>query len=399
MFIPDYAMKIIDRLEENGYEAYLVGGSVRDHFSGRTPGDYDMAVSSTPEETERCFSDHRLIETGIKHGTVTVVSDGHNLELTSFRSDGEYTDNRRPENVFFTRDIHADLARRDFTVNAMAYSPYRGLADDFGGREDLKNGIIRAVGDPAVRFGEDALRIMRALRFASVLGFTVEEKTAEAIHAEKARLDNISAERVFIELKKLLDGPNAAGVLTSFSDVIFRVMPELTALTDERYAGNVRAVPLCGGTPLRFAALLCGTEPETADRILKRLKADNRFRRTVLYLLENRRRVFASRGEVRRFAGETGREKLPALLCFRRALGEPEDAFLTSAAEDGNLSEACLTVGGLAVDGNDLAAVGFRGRDIGNALQFLLEQVTDGKTENKKEPLMKAAEKYFAKGI
>ena len=396
MNIPGYARAVLDTLERNGYVAYLVGGCVRDHLLGQTPGDYDMAVASSPEETERCFTGWRIIETGIRHGTVTVVSDGHNLELTTFRCDGEYKDSRRPESVAFTRDIHADVARRDFTVNAMAYSPTRGYVDDFGGREDLKAKIIRCVGDPAQRFTEDALRIMRALRFASVLDFTVEAKTAEAALALRERLDHISAERIFVELKKLLSGPNAEAVLLRFRPIVETVLPETAALTAADYARNARCVKRCADAPMRLAALLYGISPDTAEAVCKRLRTDNKFRVSLRFYIEHADRAFGTVGEAKRLAGEKGPARLAALLAFRRAMGLPEDDNLTGAVAAVTRGNECLTLKALAVGGDDITALGADGKRVGEILNALLADVTEGRLPNDRAALLAAARKRLA---
>ena len=391
MNIPGYARAVLDTLERNGFAAYLVGGCVRDHLLGQTPGDYDMAVASSPEETERCFSGWRIIETGVQHGTVTVVSDGHNLELTTFRCDGEYKDSRRPESVAFTRDIHADVARRDFTVNAMAYSPTRGCVDDFGGREDLRAKIIRCVGEPEQRFTEDALRIMRALRFASVLDFTIEKNTAEAALALRDRLNNISAERIFAELKKLLAGQNAEAVLLRFRPVIETVLPETAALSAADYARNARCVKRCADAPMRLAALLYGVTPDTAEAVCKRLRTDNKFRVSLRFFIENADGPFRSAGEAKRLAGDKGPERLAALLAFRRAMGLPEDDNLSKAVAAVTRGNECLTLKDLAVGGDDITVLGADGREVGKILNALLTEVTEGRLPNERETLIRAA--------
>lgn len=379
---------MLSRIEENGYEAYLVGGCVRDELLGCIPGDHDMAVSCTPEETKACFTDFRTVDTGLKHGTVTVVSDGHNVELTTFRCDGKYSDNRRPDAVEFTRDIHADVARRDLTVNAMAYSPTRGLIDDHGGREDLKNGVLRCVGDPLVRFEEDALRIMRTLRFASVLGFTIEENTARALFIKKELLGNISPERIFAELQKLLAGNARAEVLIKFREIFLTVLPELASADEEAYRELAAASARCDTPAAALSALLSKGTAEQAEAVCRRLRTDNRFRKTVLYFLTNKDREFFSCGEVKRFAGETGKEKLPALLAFRRALGRTKDEYLEEAVKKTAGKDVCLTAGELAVNGNDLLRLGYSGRAVGDTLAALLRAVTDEKTENTREALL-----------
>ena len=215
MFLPEKVKKIISMLEDSGFEAFAVGGCVRDSLLGKEPTDYDITTSALPEETKEVFKNEHIIETGIKHGTVTVLMESEPFEITTFRIDKDYLDNRRPEKVLFTRSLEEDLARRDFTINAMAYSEKTGLIDVFGGASDLEHGIIRTVGDANARFNEDALRIMRALRFSSVLGFEIEEKTAFSVFKNRKLLKNISAERIFSELKKLICGKDAQSVCFS----------------------------------------------------------------------------------------------------------------------------------------------------------------------------------------
>lgn len=227
MILPSAVNFALSKLETFGYEAYVVGGAVRDAMLGRALHDYDVTTSASPEEIKTVFADFHTILTGEKHGTVTVVIDGMPLEITTYRVDGDYSDGRRPDSVEFTKNIKEDLARRDFTVNAMAYSPTRGLCDPFGGAEDLKIGIIRAVGDPVRRFTEDSLRILRGFRFAARLGFEIEEKTLSAAKSERKRLSAVSAERVGGEILGLLsaDAPARSVALMHSAHVLTEIMP------------------------------------------------------------------------------------------------------------------------------------------------------------------------------
>ena len=222
------AAQAIERLRAAGHEAWIVGGCVRDVLLGRTPTDYDLTTSALPEETEAVFAGERLIETGLQHGTVTVLLEGVPLEITTYRVDGGYTDARHPDGVTFTRSLREDAARRDFTINAMAYAPGEGLQDFFGGQADLSAGVIRAVGEADRRFQEDALRILRAIRFASVLGFELDPETDAAGRRNAPLLQKISVERVFVELSKLLCGPGAGKILRAYPDILGVVLPELT---------------------------------------------------------------------------------------------------------------------------------------------------------------------------
>ncbi len=225
--LPAPVRQILARLEQAGHEAYCVGGCVRDCLLGRPPGDWDLTTSATPAQTAAVFADCHLVTAGVKHGTVGVVLDKTLYEITTYRVDGDYADNRHPEAVRFTPNLTLDLARRDFTVNAMAWNEKTGLVDPFGGQTDLKRGVLRTVGDPDERFAEDGLRIMRALRFSSTLGFPLTEETAAAVHCGRALLQNISAERLAAELVKLLCGKDVFRVLTAFPDVLSVFIPEI----------------------------------------------------------------------------------------------------------------------------------------------------------------------------
>lgn len=388
VFLPDYVKNILDTLARGGFDAYAVGGCVRDALLGKTPDDYDVATGGLPEETKKCFENFRVIETGIKHGTVTVLSEGHPVEVTTFRCDGEYKDNRHPESVTFTRTLNDDLSRRDFTVNAMAYSPAEGLVDLFGGKEDLAAGVIRCVGEPEQRFREDALRIMRCIRFASVLGFTVEKATAEAASALAPLLRNISAERIFTELKKLLRGQSAAETLLACRGILTEVFPGLRGVSNEAYAFAAERLSLLEETELKVTLFLSPLGSDGAKEALACLKCDNKQRKTTEFILNNLTKEFSAPGEVKRFAGEHGIERVKQLAQFRRATGKTDDTVLLSGIKSAEAPDACLKITDLSVNGADLAKLGKKGREIGDALQALLEAVTDGKVMNDKSCLM-----------
>ena len=265
--LPAQVNTALARLHDAGYEAYIVGGCVRDRIMGREPKDYDITTSALPEQTAAVFAGERIIETGMKHGTVTVLLDGEPLEITTFRIDGTYSDSRHPDAVTFTPSLREDLARRDFTMNAMAYSSETGLVDPFGGQADIAAKYIRCVGDPDLRFREDALRILRALRFSSVLGFPIEPETDGAARYLCLLLKKISAERVFSELKQLLCGPDVRRVLLDYAGVLGAVLPEILPMQGfdqrnphhcydilEHTAAAVEAMP--PEPALRLAALL-----------------------------------------------------------------------------------------------------------------------------------------------
>ena len=228
--IPAGARQVLQTLTAAGHEAYLVGGCVRDLLRGVEPHDWDICTSALPEETESCFAGQRIIETGLKHGTVTVLMEGKPYEITTYRTEGPYSDRRRPDYVRFVPNLREDLARRDFTMNAIAMDLDGNLRDPFGGAEDIKCGLIRCVGEPDQRFQEDGLRVMRALRFGAAFGYAIEERTARAVHENRAMLDRVAAERINVELRKLLVGPNAGDVLRQYPDVFCRFWPELEPL-------------------------------------------------------------------------------------------------------------------------------------------------------------------------
>ena len=431
--IPEYAHTAMKELEKNGFASFVVGGCVRDSIMGKQAHDWDMTTSALPEETLDVFKDFRTIPTGIKHGTVTVLIDKQPLEITTFRIDGTYTDNRRPDSVNFTRNIENDLSRRDFTVNAMAYSEKEGLVDLFGGVEDIKNKIIRCVGDPDKRFQEDALRIMRAIRFSSVLGFEIEKETAESIRRNKHLLKNIAAERIRTELEKLLLGDDAERILTDFFDVIFEIIPELekTFGVHQNSPYHIydvwhHIVKSVGASEknkyVRLAMLLhdigkpqmkttdekgidhfkghAAVSADMAFEILKRLRYDKKTISIVTKLVfHHDDRLYNAPQNVKKHASKFGFEFLYLLDKVSRAdmlAQNPEmcDRFSDCDSYIGLLKkieeeEACLKISDLAVNGNDLISLGYEGKEIGKMLEKLLDKVIRNEIKNSKEDLMK----------
>ena len=434
--LPPYVNKAVSRLQECGFECFIVGGCVRDALTCKTPNDYDLTTSATPDEMKAAFSDFKVIETGIKHGTLTVICDGQPLEITTYRTDGEYLDGRHPESVSFSRNIRDDLSRRDFTVNAMAYSERDGLIDLFGGKEDLENGIIRCVGDPRTRFEEDALRIMRGLRFAATLGFTIERETANAMHECRTLQSKVAVERLLVEFKKLITGKRASDVLREFFDVIGVFIPEMLECVgfDQRsrhhcfdvYEHTLQVLDNCERDDLilRLAAYFhdvakprCFTLDENGghfygheklgeemtNEILRRLHADNDTRKKVSHLVslhmkqltpteKSVRRLLAAEGEecARRFIS-LGRADRLACAPHNRdtSLYDSLSAFLDEILE----KENCFSLKDLAVHGDDLIRLGYSGKEIGQTLNSLLSLVIDGKLENDKQTLIEYIEK------
>ena len=431
--LPAGVSRALSMLEDAGYEAFIVGGCVRDALRGITPKDYDITTSALPEETKSVFRDYRVIETGIQHGTVTVMMDGMPLEITTYRTEGTYSDNRHPDSVSFTTSLREDVARRDFTMNAIAYSPVRGLIDHFGGAEDIRGGIIRCVGDPDTRFREDALRMMRGIRFASALGFSIEENTAAAIRENKERISAVSAERIRVELTKLLCGANVKNVLMDWWDVLGVVIPEILPMHgfDQRTPYHIydvwehTAVAVSETPPvthLRLSALLhdIGKPPsfftdekgvghfhghpavseKMAEEILARLKYDNVTRRRVVTLVrEHDRIIVPTEIAVKRALFRLTPEVFFNLLIIKRADNLAQspnyrDRLATydrieSMAQDILERNECISVASLAVNGGDLIAIGMKpGKEIGEMLSLLLEQVIRGDLANDRDELL-----------
>ncbi len=433
--LPSFVCNAIDRLEHAGFEAVAVGGCVRDLLADIPPHDYDIATAATPDEICRIFAGERLIETGIKHGTVTVLLDGEPLEITTYRQDGVYADGRHPDSVTFSRRLKDDLSRRDFTVNAMALHPVHGVTDLFGGKQDLADGVLRCVGNPSVRFAEDALRILRGLRFASQHGFTIESETADALRAARKTLSNVSAERIYAEMTALLCGKYVTQVLLQFPDVIATVIPELKEAVgfsqNNRhhiytvYDHIARVVGEVSPTPaLRWAALLhdCGKpacqtvdsagefhfaghpqeSARLADRALTRLRADKHTKEAVLEIVNlHDLRTPPTKKAVQRLLSRVGKDRFFELLDIAaadRSAQNPAYAPAEKAREDAVrdlanklLSEnACLTLSDLAVSGDDLIKAGIpAGKELGDTLHRLLDLVLDEKCENEKNALLK----------
>lgn len=442
MDMPKNVDTAINLLQSAGFEAYAVGGCVRDSLLGKTPNDWDITTSAKPEDMKSVFADFHCIDTGIKHGTVTVVIDGEPLEITTFRLDGEYEDNRHPKSVTFTSNLGADLGRRDFTVNAMAYSKKTGTVDLFGGQNDLKNKIIRCVGDPDRRFNEDALRILRALRFASALDFEIEEKTAQSLLKNRALLGNISEERIAKELLKLVCGKGAKRILTDFAPVLFEILPELQPMYKNShdnphhcydiYEHTLIAVESIDPEPtLRFAMLLhdCGKpavkkfdengvahfyghqriSAEISAQILARLKVSNKFRDEILFLVSNHDRweLYENTEKMPRYLSKFGLDGVLNLLKVMRAdvlAQSPEYRYRLDQIADAeetakNLAaqKPCLSLSELQINGRTLMDIGIpQGRKLGAVLAQLLDEVIDGVTKNTQEALTTRAREIYS---
>lgn len=428
--IPEKVRKILETLEGAGYEAWCVGGAVRDLLLGREPGDWDVTTNALPETVMELFAPH-AVPTGLQHGTVT-VGGGKGVEITTYRRDGEYLDNRRPESVEFTSSLKEDLARRDYTINAIALGLRGELFDPWDGQKDLAAGIIRAVGDAEKRFREDGLRIMRGLRFAARLGFFIERETDSAIRRCAPLLKNIAVERLYVEMTGLLCGEHAAGVLLGYPEVLGEFLPEILPCVgfDQRskyhiydvWEHTARAVGAAAPVPvLRWTMLLhdlgkpdtftlddggaghfyghFGESVRKADAITQRLKFDHRSRQQILTLVERHDAELALSGKsVRRNLARYGEELLRLLLQVKRAdnlAQAPEYRTRQELIDQWEqllnvelAAGSCFSLGQLAVKGNDLLSLGMKGKAVGDTLNELLSLVIDEKLPNDRRILL-----------
>ena len=385
MEYPQYVKVVLDKLAAAGFDAYIVGGSLRDIIIGRTPSDFDVTTSALPEEILEVFSDMKTIPTGLKHGTVTVLSGGEPIEVTTFRTDGEYLDSRHPESVSFASDVRDDLSRRDFSVNAIAYNEKRGIVDPFGGKDDIKRKLLRAVGDPDTRMKEDALRIMRALRFSAQLGFTIEENTLAALGRTRDGLAKVSRERIGVEMAKLITSGEPAEPLC----IMLKTGISKYVLGD--YIPNERCISELGSlTPdffVRFACLLWDCDEVQAREILNSLKYSNAQKNSVLTLLSSRSIPYPKTdADTRRFIISLGKYSESAAVLLNVLDGAPDS--LLSDIKRVSSTPFARSISELKLGGNDLLAIGISGKDIGATLQRLFETVTDTPTLNTKEELI-----------
>jgi tRNA nucleotidyltransferase (CCA-adding enzyme) len=431
--IPKDVSYIIKALEKAGFEAYVVGGCVRDAIRGAVPSDWDICTNALPHETMSCFLGHSIIETGLKHGTITLALEGRNFEITTYRIDGEYSDSRHPGEVTFVSNLKEELSRRDFTINAIAYNPSEGIIDYYGGREDIQRRLVRTVGNPDERFSEDALRIMRALRFSSALGYDIEEKTSESILRNKHLLANISRERISEELSKLITGDRTEELLTGFVSVFTEIIPEIEAMVGfdqynpwhhldvwQHTAISVSAAP--ADTYVRLTMLFhdiakpkCYTETDgighfyghpavsagMAKDILTRLKYDNKTIDIVTQLtLYHDYEITPRKRVAKKLLSKIGEEQIRRLIEVKRAdnIAQEESRLehrLSVLGEFMEIVEAvieeneCFSLKDLAVSGRDIMSVGVpEGQRVGQVLNQLLEMVINEEIQNEKDKLL-----------
>ncbi len=436
LVLPVVVEKAIQRLNTGGYEAYVVGGCVRDSLLGRQPNDWDITTSALPQEIITVFSDCRVIPTGIQHGTVTVLMDGKSLEITTYRVDGEYSDNRHPDKVSFTRNLQEDLARRDFTINALAYHPKKGLVDCFSGLADLDNRQLVCVGDPEKRFAEDGLRILRALRFSAQFGFAIETVTARAIHRLCPLLRRIASERIQEELTKLLCGNYVKSIMLAFPDVFSVILPEITPMIGlqqqnpyhfltvyEHTVETIAAIP--PERVLRLTMLFhdmgkpsCYTRDDNgidhftghaavsaaiAEQAMTRLCYDRKTIDAVkLQILHHDDDPPITDHAIKRMLNRLGIDGMYAHIDVQKAdvMGQHPDRLdrldmlnaIAQRVDDIVAQEVCFSLKSLAVNGNDLMELGYRGKAVGDMLQRLLEEVVADRLPNERASLLRFAQ-------
>ena len=406
------AAALLDALHAAGYAAYAVGGCVRDSLLGRTAHDWDLCTSALPQQVMELFGTEQCIPTGLQHGTVTIKYGGQLYETTTFRTEGSYTDGRHPDAVQFVPDVREDLARRDFTINAMAYNEAEGLVDPFGGQKDLQNGLLRAVGEPQQRFTEDALRILRLYRFAARFGFALDAATARAARQLAPHLDCISAERIQEELAKLLAAPQPGAYLEPA--VLAVVLPELTPAALEAAKPVVDACPAGEeNLPVRWAALLGALGETDTRRVLKRLRCSNAcIEETAVLVREtagegvcrsfSEEKASAHPGDIhlRQLLGRYGLctvERLCALCAALHPQTAPACTFAAQRARQLEAEGVCCRVSQLAVNGRDLMAAGIpAGPALRRVLEALLDGVIRAEYPNEKPALLAAAQKIIA---
>lgn len=406
------AAALLDTLHAAGYAAYAVGGCVRDSLLGRTAHDWDLCTSALPQQVMELFGTEQCIPTGLQHGTVTIKYGGRLYETTTFRTEGSYTDGRHPDAVQFVPDVREDLARRDFTINAMAYNEAEGLVDPFGGQKDLQNGLLRAVGEPQQRFTEDALRILRLYRFAARFGFALDAATARAARQLAPHLDCISAERIQEELAKLLAAPQPGAYLEPA--VLAVVLPELTPTALEAATPVVDACPAGEeNLPVRWAALLGALGEADTRRVLKRLRCSNAcIEETAVLVREtagqgvcrsfSEEKASAHPGDIhiRQLLGQYGLctvERLCALCAALHPQNAPACALAAQRARQLEADGVCCRVSQLAVNGRDLMAAGIpAGPALRRVLEALLDGVIRAEYPNEKPALLAAAQKIIA---
>ena len=386
--LPDYVTKAMKALNDSGYECYVVGGAIRSAVLDMPVHDYDLTTDALPSQMKEIFHNWHTFDTGIQHGTITVLSDHHPLEITTYRKDSTYQDHRHPDAVQFTSSIEEDCSRRDFTVNAFCYSEEQGILDFFYGMDDIKNKVIRCIGDPYRRFDEDALRILRAIRFAAQLNFTIEEKTAEAILESKDTLSYVSMERIHEEFTKYISSSGCASLFISYLPVFTVFLPELSFLSEEEKKTLTKRFSFSANRmSVRMAILLSSSCFDNPRSVLKRMKFSNNETKEIYQLILFKDKPVETLTDIRKLKKDLN-------VPFEEYIAYKEGMFLhrykeacafNKQIEDNNL---CCTLKQLAVNGNDLVQLGIRGKAISDTLNMLLDKVISDELPNNKEILL-----------
>lgn len=400
--IPKEVETALNILGNNGHEAYIVGGCVRDSLLGVAPNDWDITTSAKPDEICSCFHSFKTINTGLKHGTVTVIINSMQIEITTYRIDGKYSDNRRPDEVIFTDEVSYDLKRRDFTINSLAYNR-DGIVDLFGGISDISNKIVKCVGEPDERFNEDGLRILRAMRFASVLGFDIDENTSASIHKNKKLLNNISKERITVEFNKLITGEKFYTILQEYKDVVEVFIPGAERINNSKWENILDSLRYTDDLVLKLSLLLHMLD---AENILKELKYDGRTIRDVKTIVSIKdEEILSDKISIKKQLSCMGYDNFVNLIKFKTAIyksrGILYDEELVNLSrvkkiiDDIFTKKECYSLKSLKINGEDLIQEGFtKGIYLGLVLNEILDLVIEEKLENKKEKLIDYVRKF-----
>lgn len=395
--IANPAKKAINIIEENGYDAWLVGGCVRDLIMEKVPADWDITTTALPNEILRIFNDYKTVEIGVAHGTVAVIIDEICLEITTLRTEGAYTDFRHPQNVNFTQSLSEDLSRRDFTMNAIAYSPKDGIVDIFCGIQDIKNKIIRCVGNPNKRFQEDGLRIIRALRFAAVLGFDMHEDTLNAVNYNKKMLSHVAKERQLAEMNKLILGKFAYQVLINSSEVFMEIIPEINMANFEEIANVILYLPydLIARWGAVFQIAFNG-DFQKAQEVMRKMRFDNFTIKNVRLLIENQNQIPETKLDIKKLLAKLKKDNFLRhleIIKAKKLINEAKYIEIYTLPEIIMKNRECISIKDLKINGNDLKLIGFKGKKIGEILDLMLEEVMAEKIKNNEESLIDFANK------
>lgn len=398
--LPKNVENIIERLKEHGFEGFAVGGCVRDSLLKKTPTDWDITTDALPADMKKIFK--KTFDTGIAHGTITVLMDGVGYELTTYRIDGNYSDGRHPDSVSFSKNLSEDLCRRDFTINAMAYSHNKGIVDLFGGRKDLQNGVIRAVGDAKKRFDEDALRMLRAVRFAAQLGFKIDDDTFEAIKEKASLLSKVSKERIFVELNKSLCGDFAQNIKMVYTSGLYRYIgKEFSKLDENIYDFYPRKFP--NKKHMYWAAFLENIENvEAVKKILFELKSDNATKNNTYLLVKELKNPLPSSDEdIRWSLHRIGADLFCDYIEILRSDKKNIDILDKIDTIENRYSQIlkenhAYEISMLDITGKDLMDIGIsKGPKIGEVLEFLLKKVIENPLNNEKSSLLRLAKEFI----